>query len=128
MNLKKISLGVLSFSLLSLPGYADTIDNNIPENESIWTQPYLFGDGKGFRKQMVDNGIDFKLWYTSIYQGLDTGTDDSFKYSGKVDAFINLDSGKLGLWEGGGFRSHLEYGHGKGASFLGGTLFPVNIM
>jgi len=128
MHLKKISVGVICFSLLSLLGYADTIDNNMPENESIWTQPYLLGDGKGFRKQMADNGIDFKLWHSSIYQGLDAAVSNKEKYSGKVDVFINLNSEKLGLWEGGGFSAHLEYGHGKAPSFLGGTVFPVNVM
>ncbi len=121
------TIGML-FSLLCTGINAESLTETASFKQSFWTQPYLFGDGKGFRNTLAKNGIDFKLWHTSIYQGLETGADDTFKYSGKVDAFINLDSEKLGLWEGGGFRTHFEYGHGEGASFLGGTLFPVNVM
>ena len=76
---------------------------------------------------MADNGVTFDLRYTSTYQGLLSGTgDEDFNYGGKVDAFINLDSGKMGLWNGGGFRSHVEYRHGDAPSSLGGTIFAVN--
>ena len=126
--IKKISILSLTLPLLNSLLYADPIIETENQRETIWTQSYLLGDGKGFRQNLVDNGLSFNLEYTSIYQGSDAGSDDTFKYSGKVDAFINLDSGKLGLWEGGGFRTHFEYGHGNGASFLGGTLFPVNVM
>ena len=32
----------------------------------------------------------------------------------------------MGLWEGGGFRSHLEYRHGAAPASLGGAIFAVN--
>lgn len=116
--IKNITILSLMLPFLNSALYAD----------SIWKQPYLLGDGKDIRQNLADNGFSFNIEYTSIYQGLDTGTDDTFKYSGKIDAFINLDSGKLGLWKGGGFNAHFEYSHGTGESFLGGTLFPVNVM
>jgi porin len=73
--------------------------------------------------------VSFDLRYTAFYQGLASGTGASatdFEYGGKVDAFVNFDSGKMGLWEGGGFRSHLEYRSGSAPANLGGAIFAVN--
>ena len=60
----------LTLPLLSILLYADTV--NVTEKENIWTQPYLFGDGKGIGKKLADDGIEYNFEYTSIYQGLDT--------------------------------------------------------
>jgi porin len=89
--------------------------------------PYLTGDWFGARSALVDKGVTFDLRYTSTYQGLESGTgEENYEYGGKIDAFVNLDSGKMGLWEGGGFRSHLEYRHGPAPANLGGAIFAVN--
>jgi porin len=93
------------------------------------TRPYLTGDWGGVRSQLADQGVSFDLRYTSFYQGLSSGTGATardFEYGGKVDAFVNFDSGKMGLWEGGGFRSHLEYRLGNAPANLGGAIFAVN--
>jgi porin len=98
------------------------------DTSDFLTRPYLTGDWGGARSALAGKGVTFDLRYTSTYQGLASGTGDEgdYKYGGKVDAFINLDSGKMGLWEGGGFRSHLEYRHGPAPSNLGGAIFAVN--
>lgn len=76
---------------------------------------------------MAEKGVTLDFRHTSFYQGLASGTgDEDFDYGGKLDAFINLDSSKMGLWEGGVFRSHLEYSHGDLATNLGGALFATN--
>ena len=94
---------------------------------SIWTRSRLSGDWWGARSHLADHGVTLDLRYTSFYQGLASGTGDKdFEYGGKMDAFINLDSGKMGLWEGGGFHSHLEYSHGDAPANLGGAIFAVN--
>ncbi len=91
------------------------------------TRPTLTGDWGGARSSLADKGVTFDLRHTSFYQGLVEGTgDNGFKYGGKFDAFINLDSAKMGLWEGGGFRSHFEYSHGDAPANLGGAIFAVN--
>lgn len=85
------------------------------------------GDWGGSRLDLANKGVTLDLRHTSTYQGLSSGTgEQDFKYGGKVDAFINFDSGKMGLWEGGGFRSHLEYRHGDAPANLGGAIFAVN--
>ena len=89
----------------------------------------LTGDWGSARSTLAGKGVSFDLRHTSTYQGLVEGTGPKdFEYGGKVDAFINFDSAKLGLWEGGGFRSHIEYRHGAASSGLGGAIFAVNAM
>ena len=95
--------------------------------DSLWTRSYLTGDWWGARSHLANHGVTLDLRYTSTYQGLESGTGkENYRYGGKMDAFINLDSGKMGLWEGGGFRSHLEYSHGDARTNLGGAIFAVN--
>jgi len=79
------------------------------------------------RAWLADHGISVDFRYTAFYQGLASGSGNKgYEYGGKVDAFINLDSGKMGLWEGGEFRSHLEYSHGDAPANLGGAIFSIN--
>lgn len=94
---------------------------------SFWKRSTLTGDWGGVRSSMAEKGVTLDFRHTSFYQGLASGTgDEDFDYGGKLDAFINLDSSKMGLWEGGVFRSHLEYSHGDLATNLGGALFATN--
>jgi porin len=87
----------------------------------------LTGDWWGARSSLANRGVGLDLRYTSFYQGLASGTGDrNFEYGGKMDAFMNLDSSKMGLWEGGGFRAHLEYSHGDAMPNLGGAIFAAN--
>ena len=102
-------------------------DTTTAPADSIGTRSYLSGDWWGARSFLADHGVTLDLRYTSFYQRLASGTGDKdFEYGGKVDAFINLDSGKMGLWKDGGFRSHLEYSHGDAPANLGGAIFAVN--
>ena len=79
------------------------------------------------RAWLADKGVSVDIRYTGFYQGLASGTGDKdFKYGDKWDAFINLDSSKWGLREGGGFRSHIEYSSDNAPTHLGGTIFAVN--
>jgi len=98
-----------------------------PAAGDLLTRSHLTGDWGGLRSILSDKGVTFDLRYTAIQQGLVSGTgDNNSDYGGKVDAFINLDSGKMGLWDGGGFRSHFEYRHGGAPSSYGGAIFATN--
>jgi porin len=98
-----------------------------PATGDLLTRSQLTGDWGGLRSTLADRGVTFDLRYTAIQQGLVAGTGDkNSDFGGKVDAFINLDSGKMGLWEGGGFRSHFEYRHGGAPSSYGGAIFATN--
>lgn len=79
------------------------------------------------RAWLAEHGVSVDYRYTAFYQGLASGTGDTdYKYGGKSDLFINLDSNYFGLREGGGFRSHFEYNHGDAPTNLGGAIFGVN--
>ncbi|MEH6584629.1 MAG: hypothetical protein V7754_22065 [Halioglobus sp.] len=108
---------------------AELISESVsPTTKASWlTRPYLTGDWGGARSSLTDKGVSLDIRHTSFYQGLVSGTGEkNFEYGGKLDAFINLEFGKMGLWEGGGFRSHLEYSHGDLQTNLGGALFATN--
>ena len=93
----------------------------------LLTRSALTGDWWGARSSLADHGVSLDLRHTSFYQGLASGTGgQGYEYGGKMDAFINLDSSKMGLWEGGEFRSHLEYSYGNAPTNLGGAIFSVN--
>ena len=128
---------LMSFSAIAgLPGVisvSSAVTQSDPQStqspaEDWLKRPYLTGDWGGMRSLLTDKGLTLDLRYTSFYQGLVSGTGkEEFDYGGKVDALIDLDTGKMGLWEGGNFRSHIEYSHGNLATNLGGALFSTNI-
>jgi porin len=69
--------------------------------------------------------LDLEL--TMFYQGLESGTgSQDYEFGSRLDGFVKLDTGKMGLWKGGGLVSHLEYRTGDLAGSLGGTFFPTN--
>jgi porin len=93
--------------------------------ESFWTRSHLTGDN--WRSKLRERGVSFELEFTQFYQGLGAGTGSKeFDYGGRLDALINLDTGKLGLWKGGGLHTHLEYRYGWLPAFQDGILLPVN--
>ncbi len=123
------SFGQSPISSDDSPSTVETTDESgyAPADTDFLSRSTLTGDWGGARANLADNGVSVDLRYTSFYQGLVSGTgNQDFEYGGKVDAFINLDSGKMGLWEGGSFRSHIEYSHGDLATNLGGALFATN--
>lgn len=77
----------------------------------------LTGDWGWLRTDLAAKGISVDLSYTEYQTGLLDGgvTDDSFDFGGRTDTLIHADFGKLGLWEGGGFHTHLESRFGEAA-------------
>jgi len=87
----------------------------------------LTGDWGGLRSDLAAHGLTLDVESTHFYQGLLGGTGNKdFDYGGRVDAFFNVDTGKLGLWEGGGIRTHVEYRYGELGGSRGGALWPTN--
>ena len=87
----------------------------------------LTGDWGGLRRSLADHGISLQLAHTQFFQGMPAGDGyDDWDFGGRADAFVNLDTEKLGLWQGGGLRTHLEYRHGDLRGTRGGALWPVN--
>lgn len=90
----------------------------------------LGGDWGGFRRDLAASGVVFDLSTTQFFQGGLSGLDNSkFDYTGVIDLFVNLDTQKAGLWEGGGVGTHLTYAYGNTSlARLGnsGVIFPAN--
>jgi porin len=116
---------LIAVALLVTMATSSAHGQSMPPGESPWSRPYLTGDWRGARTALADRGVTFDLQYTSTYQGLISSNGDA-GYGGKFDAFIDLDSGKLGLWQGGELQTHIEYRHGNAKSNLGNTLFATN--
>ncbi len=117
---------ILALSLIA-SATPSVIAQSAAPADTIWTRSRLTGGWWGARSYLADHGVTFDLEYTSTFQGLMSGTGDSTAgYGGKVDVFFNLESGKLGLWKGGGLHTHVEYRHGDAGSNLGNTLFATN--
>jgi len=92
-----------ALALLAGPALAEAGD-------SIWARDKLTGDWGGTRGWLADHGVTSQLEMTGFYQGLFSGSGHSaFEPGARIDALLNFDSGKLGLWEGGGLHTHLEY-------------------
>jgi porin len=95
-----------------------------------WSQgDYLTGDWGGLRTTLADNWLRYDLSYTGFYQSTLSGSgavSDSFEYGDRLDALLDFDTAKLGLWEGGGFHTHLEYNFGQASVSKGGALLPSN--
>jgi porin len=90
----------------------------------------LGGDWGGFRRELAANGVAFDLSATQFYQGLVSGSGNrGFDYTGVLDLFLNIDTKKAGLWEGGGISTHLIYAYGTTSlAKLGnsGAILPAN--
>jgi porin len=88
----------------------------------------LTGDWGGARTSMAGHGVTADLDWTNYYGGLLQGTGDkSWEYGGRLDAYLNLDTAKLGLWEGGLIRVHGEYFYGDLDPNMGGVVAPNNV-
>ena len=88
----------------------------------------LTGDWGGFRSTLAEHGLNFDLWVTETAMGMLQGTGDhSFRFGGRTDALITLDTGKLGLWEGGATNTHLEIHYGDAPAFYGGGILAPNL-
>ncbi len=122
---RRTLLGLCLLSLLN-PVLASAQDA-APAADSAWTRSTLTGDWGGARTELRDNGVSVSFDTTHFYQGLISGDgNDDYAYGGRADAMINFDTEKMGLWEGGGFHTHLEYSFGDLPAFRGGALWPVN--
>ena len=93
----------------SSPSLNEPIDARSPSQTSappwsgdFWSRSQLSGDWFGVAKQLAENGFTFFGDITQYYQGVTSGGgSSSFAYGGRGDYLIDIDSGKLGLWNGG---------------------------
>jgi porin len=98
-----------------------------PYSGDFWHRSTLTGDWGGFRNELAAKGITFDMSLTQVYQGIvDGGKDEAWKYGGRGDLTINVDTQKLGLWPGGFFTVEVEGNFTKTVNALTGALMAVN--
>jgi porin len=92
-------------------------------------RPYLTGDWFGRRSMLWERGITLDVSATQFGQGVTSGgLDRGFPFGGRADYFLTVDTGKLGLLEGGSVVLHGETRYGESANLLTGALLPVSLM
>lgn len=79
-------------------------------------------------ESMAAHGIVYDAEATQFYQGVTSGgVEQTFEYGGKVDQFLILDSGKMGLWQGMTMTMHAETRFGQDVNNQAVGLAPVNV-
>jgi len=96
--------------------------------DCLGTRSQLTGDWHGHRSCLADCGITVEGAFTQFYQGPASGGNEQvFRYGDKFDLFVNMDTGKMGLWEGGQLTMHaVDWQIGQNAIVDATGLAPVN--
>ncbi len=98
-----------------------------PQLGDIWTRSRLTGDWAGSRSELAETGLTFFGDITQYYQGVTTGgLTRQFEYGGRADYLIDVDSQKMGLWEGGHFDFRGETRLGEDCNGIDGSVAPSN--
>jgi porin len=70
---------------------------------------------------LSEHGVELKISLSQFYQGVaDGGTERSFEYGGKLDYYLSLEGGKLGLWPGFSLTAHAETRYGNDINTIDG--------
>jgi porin len=113
----------------------------------VWSRSTMSGDWGGRRQQLAEDGIQFKLGLTQIYQRIGHGgkediardprfarspfqtislSADHAAYSGSLDFTFDLDTGPAHLWPGGLFHMRAQSRWGSTLNDDAGTISPIN--
>jgi porin len=92
---------------------------------SLPTQRSLTDTPGGPKEALRDFGIMPDVWITQFYQGQTQGSgSDTWRYGGKLDAFLKVDAEKLGLWQG--LHANVQYEHYLGDNLNSELGQPIN--
>lgn len=98
-----------------------------PWTGDIWTRSQLTGNWAGARDVLAENGVTFFGDITQYYQGVTTGgLAQQFAYGGRGDYLIDLNSAKMGLWQGGHLDLRGETRLGQDTNVIDGSVAPSN--
>jgi porin len=94
---------------------------------SLLTQKSLTDTPGGPKEQLREIGISPDVSVTQIYQGQIAGDGPRlWAYGGKMDAFLKVESEKLGLWQGARFNAQYEHYIDRNINNRDFALLPVN--
>lgn len=135
MLLKPASLVVSTMMLLSAA--AVQAADPLPSTPAAPVSPSL---APGLKQQLEQAGLKLDLLLTGFVQGQASGSDASAEINGltqrststgsnasaRLDALLELDASRVGLWRGGRIHAHLEGENGVLPGWRGGAFWPVN--
>jgi porin len=91
------------------------------------TRSQFTGDWGGSRDALATKGLTFFSDITQYYQGVASGgLKQQFRYGGRADYLIDLDSQKMGLWKGGHIDLRAETRLGQDSNEVDGAVAPSN--
>ncbi len=97
------------------------------DGSSLLTRPSLTDTPDGLKDQLRRIGITTDVWVTQFYQSqIEGDATKAWFYGGKTDAFLRLDSDKLGLWSGFHVNTQFEHAFGDNVNRKDFALIPVN--
>lgn len=111
---------------------SDVVDVPAPWSSYSWqndlqTRSQLSGAWYGVRDEIADHGVLMFGDLTQYYQGVTTGgLEQGFKYGIRADYLVDIDTQKLGLWEGGHFDLRGETRQGQDTNGIDGTVALSN--
>jgi len=98
-----------------------------PYSGNFWTRSTLTGDWGCLRNSLAAKGITFDMSLTQVYQGVvEGGIKETWRYGGRGNLTINVDTQKLGLWPGGFLMVEVEGNFAKSVNDKTGAIMPVN--
>lgn len=88
----------------------------------------LTGNWGGARDSLTAAGVNLRADATGFAVGTLAGNDGNRGWdgAGRADVFADFDTGKLGLWDGGGLKTHGEIRFEAPRGNFGGQLWPGN--
>ena len=99
-----------------------------PYAGDLWSRSTMTGNWGGFRDTMAAKGITLDSDFTQIAQSVVSGgLDIGWKYQGRGQITLNVDTGKAGLWPGGFLTVRAEGNYGEDVNLDAGSLIPVNL-
>lgn len=127
--MKVLGVIMLAIVLLGLdvePTLAQA-SSTTPYSGDLWHRSTLTGDWFGLRNDLAAKGITFDMSLTQVGQGVvGGGKDEGWKYGGRGNLTINVDTQKLGLWPGGFLTVEVEGNFTESVNGKTGALMPVN--
>ena len=91
-------------------------------------RPTLLGGPGSPEQWLKDRGLGLDVSLAQFGQAMlspDEG-DNGLQYGGKLNAKLNLDGARLGLWEGLSASALFEYKYGDSVNGFNGVLLPIN--
>ncbi len=110
-----------------IDGFAFLHSPSAPWIDDFRTRSKLTGDWDGRRDVLADNGLTFFADVTQYYQGVAAGgLEQRSRYGGRGDYLANIDTQKMGLWEGGHFDLRGETRLGQDCNEIDGAVALSN--